>query len=105
MALDTASDRAAMLADFGTTAIWSHGGTVATLTGIFDHPTRGYGGGAGGAVESLAENASLYCAAASLPTGAAAGDSVLIAGRSYAVRALMPDGTGMVLAEIEAVRG
>ncbi len=100
MTVESDADRAVFVApgDFGTTATWTHDGTSTTVEGIFDHPAAIVSGVSD--VDQVTRQASFLCAEADLPAGAGQGDTVAIGVASYAVRAFLPDGTGMVRAEL-----
>ena len=73
---------------------YTHGTTTVDVKGIVEMPAMN--------VDGFSENqivdadASLHCATADLPTGYGDGDSVVVRGISYRVKAPMPDGRGMV---------
>ena len=101
MAVESAADLAAFFdtAEFAVTATWQTAGGSADLPVIFDAEHL--------ALASLAEVAlstaspQLLCRAADLPAGAAAGDTVTVAGASYVARDIRPDGTGVVTVLLE----
>jgi hypothetical protein len=73
---------------------YTHGATTVSVKGIVEMPAM--------TVDGLSEpqivdaNTWLHCAAADLPTGYGEGDTVVVRGVSYRVKAPMPDGRGMV---------
>lgn len=97
MSIESATDRAAFLADDGKVATYTlAAGGVSTLTGLYDAPT-GDELGFSHAPAMLERRVQLVVRSADLPSGAAQGDAVSIAGvsGSFTVAALYPDGTGM----------
>jgi len=93
MAVETAGDRALMLADFGTAATYTPaGGSASTITVIFDNeflPVE-TGGGVAFAMQQpkcLARTADLI--------GAVENASLTIGAIAYIIRVVMADGTGM----------
>ena len=85
-------------AEFGTAASYLPLGSVedpVTINGIFDHAYAE-------PIDGVAEGARpvFTCAAASVPN-AAHGDTLTIAGTTYKVRGVQPDGTGVVLLVLE----
>lgn len=119
MPLETAADRAAFVdvEAFGMTATYIAANQAAvTLAGIFDAPFVRID--AAGSVPRTGRAATFCCRAADLPSGAAQGDGLRLEAADlpagaydaadpfigtlyYAVRELQPDGTGMVLLELE----
>lgn len=73
---------------------YTHGGTTVGVKGIVEMPAM--------MVDGLSEpqivdaDASFHCAVADLPAGYGEGDTVVVRGVSYRVKAPMPDGRGMV---------
>jgi hypothetical protein len=99
MPVESATDRAAYLADFGDEAIFTHGTTSTAVRGILDAPTRMDDGESGAG--SMMVHPSFLCAEADLPAGFTAGDGVSVGGSPYVAKPLQPDGSGMVLVLLE----
>lgn len=103
MAVESAGDRRAFLADFGVTVTYTRvAGGVSTVLGIFDTPTDDiYGSNAAGMIRQLPR---VVVASTDVPAGAAAGDTVAVAGdsRSFRVVGIYPDGTGFSRIDLEA---
>lgn len=103
MAVESASDRAAMLADFGVSITYTlAGGGVSTIVGIYDSPADDFSGfpNAPGMIRQAPRFA---CRAADLPGAAAQGDSVAVAGvaTAYRVTEILRDGTGFAQVNLE----
>jgi hypothetical protein len=96
MAVESADDRAALL---GSAVLWTHGEATTEIVGWISAPTTAHGIGAPGLVMP---SASLLCAEAEIPAGAAEDDEIEHDGTRWFVRALMPDGTGLVRAQLQA---
>jgi hypothetical protein len=88
MSVETAADRSAMLADYGTTVTKAN---ASTFTAIFDNDFL-----AVDLDESEVESTepTLLARTADV-SGLAHGDSLTISAVSYTVRGIQPDGTGM----------
>ena len=88
MSVETAADRTAMLADYGTTVTKAD---ASTFTGIFDNDFL-----AVDVDESEVESSepTLLARTADVPS-LAHGDTLTISAVSYTVRGIQPDGTGM----------
>ena len=88
MSVETAADRTALLADYGTTVTKAD---ASTFTGIFDNDFL-----AVDVDESEVESSepTLLARTADV-SGLAHGDSLTISAVSYTVRGIQPDGTGM----------
>lgn len=95
MAVESAADRASLLADFGEAITWG----AATITGLAHAGSLRLEGmdGAG----AMSAQAAVLCRSADLPGDAAAGDAVSFRGTAHTVRAIEPDGTGMTLVRLE----
>ena len=88
MSVETAADRSAMLADYGTTVTKTD---ASTFTGIFDNDFL-----AVDLDESEVESTEPTLLARTVDvSGLAHGDSLTISAVSYTVRGIQPDGTGM----------
>ena len=88
MSVETAADRTALLADYGTTVTKAD---TTTFTGIFDNDFL-----AVDLDESEVESTEpTLLARTSDVSGLAHGDSLTISAVSYTVRGIQPDGTGM----------
>lgn len=96
MAVETADDRAAMLADFGVVASWSG----ASFNGIFDNAYEAVD--AGGSIPFALVRPRFYCRSADV-SGAVEGDAIVVDGLNYIIRVVMPDGTGFTEMELEVV--
>ncbi len=92
MSVETATDRAAMLADFGVTVVYG----AYTFTGIYD---KAYVETAG-----IADYRPTVTCRSSDVTGAsvAAGGAITVDGTSYTVVIIEPDGTGFTTLVLEA---
>lgn len=105
MTVETSADRLAFFDadEFGEAVTWTAGASSATITGTLSAPVSVFDVDAeAGIVMAAAE---FICPAALLPSGAAQGD--LIAARVltwWTVRALLPDGTGMVRVLLESAQ-
>jgi hypothetical protein len=106
MTVESASDRAAFLADFGVTVTWtrSAGGSASTLTAIFERPSDLVDGQA--EVELLDRHSTLLCREADLPSGAAEDDPVSVVdelGSTHSLRCrlIRPDGTGFAVVDLK----
>jgi hypothetical protein len=88
MSVETAADRTALLADYGTTVTKAD---TSTFTGIFDNDFL-----AVDLDESEVESTepTLLARTADV-SGLAHGDTLTISAVSYTVRGIQPDGTGM----------
>lgn len=100
MPIETASDRANLLADFGVPCVWTPTvGSPVTITGIFDYEYQQVE--AGGTMGFAMRVAKLLVRSADVP-GISDGAALTIEGGSYIVRIVMPDGTGMTELFLEA---
>ena len=102
MPVESAADRAALLADFGDAVTWTRGASTSAFTAIFERPTVTI---AGDNADLLDRQASLKCRTADLPSGAIENDPVSIvtqAGETFSLkcRALKPDGSGFTVVEL-----
>lgn len=103
MAVESAADRATFLStdEFGVEVTWSRGGTPSTLNAIFGRPSLLVDQSAdGGGFHD--RQATLICREADLPSGAAEGDPVSVAGQSttFTCRTIRPDGQGMAVVDL-----
>lgn len=73
---------------------YTHNGTTVDVKGIVEMPAMTVDGPAD--VQIVDADASFHCAVADLPAGFGEGDSVVVRGVSYRVKAPMADGRGMV---------
>lgn len=99
MPVESAADRAQFVNanDFGIVASYTPvGGPAVSVTGIFNRPHLSIA--MGDAATSDAQP-TFYCRGADLPADASGGgrDLMLIAGETFQVVSLQPDGTGMTL--------
>lgn len=102
MAVESAADRAVFVGpdEFGATATYTPVvGSAVAVAGIFDNGSIDAFGEPG----MVSTGPRFVCRTADLPTGAKADDTLTIAGTAYFVRALRPDGTGMIDLQLEAV--
>lgn len=99
MTVESAADRAAFLADFGVVVTWTRSGTPSTLTAIFDRPAILVDAGEQTLID---RDASLICREADLPSGAAEGDPIAVAGETvtFLCQAIRPDGQGMASVDL-----
>lgn len=101
MAVETAADRLALLADFGECVKYTFAsGKVKSVKVIFDNSY--YQQEAGGTVGFAVRDPRIVGRTCDL-TGAAEGDSVVIGDDTYTTRIVMPDGTGMTEIQLELV--
>lgn len=93
MAVETADDRSYFLMDFGVSATYTPvGGGSSTITVIFDNeyiPVE-----TGGSIPFAMQQPKCLARTADL-TGTIEGGSLVIGSVTYAIRIVMPDGTGM----------
>lgn len=102
MTVETAADRLAFLADFGTTATYTKAsGGASSVKGIFDNEF--YAADTGAGVAFVSAQPRFMVRSADMPTGADYGDGIAIDGISYTVRTIQPDGTGMTTLLLEKV--
>jgi hypothetical protein len=98
--VETADDRAFLLADFGVPAIFTpNGGTATTITVIFDNEFIPVDTGA--SVSFAMQQPKVMARTADLP-GVAEGDTLSVGGVVYIIRIVMSDGTGMTELMLEA---
>lgn len=104
MSVETAADRAGFTAtdEFGESVTWTvSGGSPVPVPVVIEEGERSDGGY--GETPLQIGAAQLTLAAEDLPSGAAVGDSVVKGSETFTVRAIYPDGTGMVEVELEKV--
>lgn len=89
-----------VLGDQAPCAYETVAGAAASLFGIFSNPTTVVDSGSAPVVQ---RSATLGVQESKLPPGAGQNDRVTVRGRAYVVRALLPDGQGMVELQLEAV--
>jgi len=93
MAVETAADRALLLADFGVDAIFDPASSShSTVRGVFDNDYEAVN--AGGTMDFAITRPRFYCRAADVQN-VTEGDDLEIDGIAYKIRVIMPDGTGM----------
>jgi translation initiation factor 2 gamma subunit (eIF-2gamma) len=93
MAVETASDRAALLADFGEPVKYNPtSGSVKTITAIFDNIYEEVE--AGGTVGVSMQQPRLFVRTDDI-TGATEGDAITVRNVAYTIRVIMSDGLGM----------
>lgn len=101
MAVETAVDRLALLADFGECVKWTFAsGKVKSVKAIFDNSY--YQQESGGTVGFAVRDPRIVCRACDI-VGADEGDTIAIGEDTYTVRIVMPDGTGMSEVQLEIV--
>ena len=99
MAVETADDRTALLADFGVTATYTpSGGQASTVTVIVD--TDFQEADAGGSITFAIEIPRALGKTADF-ANAAEGDTLVISGTTYVILVVMPDGQGMTELRLE----
>lgn len=74
---------------------YTHAAATTDVLGIFEAPSMLVQGLSDGA-DIVSADASFSCAEADLPAGYGEGDTLVRRGTTYAVKAPMPDGHGMV---------
>ncbi len=100
MPIETADDRALMLADFGESVSFMPGGWHKSyITAIFDNQYQSVD--AGGSVSFAVVQPRLTVRTADIPN-AVEGDCFLVRGNLYAISILMDDGTGITEIALEA---
>lgn len=104
MPVETTADRASMLSadEFGVTATFTHaGGSPAAITGIFDNDWLDLD--LEGEVGVSSRSPRFLCRSADLDAagGANDGDSLVVAGVTYRIRIVKPDGTGVTELKLE----
>ena len=99
MPVESADDRAAMLADFGVSISYTvQGGSAATITGIFDNQYVEVD--AGGEVGFAVQQPRLTVRTADVPN-CTEGDTFVVGGVTYLSRIVQDDGTGITLVALE----
>lgn len=99
MAVETANDRTALLADFGVSATYTPaGGDPSTVKVILD--TDFQEADAGGSITFAIEIPRAIGKTADFAS-AAEGDSLVISGTTYTILVVMPDGQGMTELRLE----
>lgn len=99
MPVETADDRAFLLADFGVSVTYTvQGGSATTITAIFDNQFVEVD--AGGDVGFAIQQPRLTCRTADV-ANCTEGDSFVISGTTYLSRIVQDDGTGMTLIVLE----
>lgn len=103
MTVETDDDRAGFfnLDEFGGVATWTHAGTAKLVAGIFPRSKAVIvtGNGPG----TVVTDAKFVCQLVQLPPGAGQNDTLEIDGVAWIVRSFLPDGTGFVHGDLEAV--
>ena len=86
--------------DFATASSYTpSGGSASTINGIFDNeffevdPPSGVG--------VVSAQPRFICTTADLPSGAAAGDAIMVGSAAYTVRVIQPEGTGVTTLDLE----
>jgi hypothetical protein len=99
MPVESADDRAILLADFGVSITYTvQGGSAATITGIFDNEFLSID--AGGDIGFADQNPRVLCRTADV-VNATEGDTFVIGGVTYLSRVVQDDGTGMTVIQLE----
>lgn len=99
MPVETAADRAAMLADFGESITYTvQGGSAATITGIFDNQYVEVD--SGGEVGFAVQQPRLTVRTADVPN-CTEGDTFVVNSVTYLSRIVQDDGTGITLIALE----
>jgi hypothetical protein len=99
MPVETASDRAVFLADFGETVIFNPAsGSRKTVTGIFDNIYEEVE--AGGSVGVSMQQPRLFVRTSDI-AGAKEGDVIIVNETNYTIRVIMSDGLGMTELALE----
>lgn len=99
MAVESAADRLAMLADFGQSITYTvQGGSPSTITGIFD--AQFIEVDAGGTVGFAMQQPRLMVRTSDV-VNCNEGDTFVISGTTYLSRIVQDDGTGMTMIVLE----
>lgn len=99
MPVETADDRAFLLADFGVSVTYTvQGGSATTIKAIFDNQFVEVD--AGGDVGFAIQQPRLTCRTSDV-ANCTEGDSFVISGTTYLSRIVQDDGTGMTLIVLE----
>ncbi len=99
MAVESAADRLAMLADFGQSITYTvQGGSAVTITGIFDNDYAEVD--AGGMVGFAMQQPRIVVRTSDVAS-ATEGDTFVISGVTYLSRVVQDDGTGMTFIVLE----
>lgn len=100
MAVETADDRLFMLSDFGVSALYTPvGGAQVSITVIFDNEY--FPVDTTGNIVFSMQQPKVLARTADL-TGVVEGGQMVISGKTYLIRVIMPDGTGMTELMLEA---
>lgn len=86
---------------FGEAVTYGHGTVSMSLQGIVQLPTVARDGMSDEGAGSLMQLPEVSFPLADLPAGYCAGDTVQMRGLPYRVKAILPDGRGMVLMHLE----
>lgn len=104
MPVETDDDRRLFVQDddFAVPVLWAHSGGMAHFYAIFD---ADYQLLSSAFLDAGVEGASpqIHACSADLPPAAAQGDGVTVAGGSYRVVEIKPDGTGMTIVRLQAM--
>lgn len=98
MPVESADDRAAMLADFGESISYTHNRVTTTITGIFDNQYVEVD--AGGEVGFAVQQPRLTVRTADVPD-CVEGDTFVVNSVTYLSRIVQDDGTGITLIALE----
>lgn len=100
MAIETATERSILLADFGEQMTFAPiFGQSATITAIFDNAYQAVD--AGGAVAFAVSQPKIMCKTSAIPE-AQEGDKIVYNNTKYTMVVIMDDGTGMSEVMLEA---
>jgi len=98
MSVESAADRAAMLADWGEAVSWTVGAVTSSITAIYDNGTvRNDMEFAPGALNA---RGTLTLREQDLPVGGIKGDAITVRGAALKVKSIERDGMGMVLVRV-----
>lgn len=102
MSVESAADRAAMLADFGENVVWTVSSTPSTIRVLFDSGTvrneLDFDGGV------LNARGTLVMRAADIPAGGAKGNGIVVRSAALLIKSIELDGTGMALVRVGDAR-
>jgi len=98
MAVESAADRAILLADFGQSATFTHSSTTTTITGIFDNDFVEVD--MGGGVGVVSAEPKFFVRSSDVST-AVEDDTIVTGGVTYKIKVVQPDGTGMTILVLE----
>lgn len=88
----------------GEDVVYTHAGSCVSLQGIVEMPAVLADGLSGEGLDTVETQISVSFAVADLPSGYATRDTVQFRGKAYIVKAVLPDGRGMVRLPLERAR-